>query len=120
MLTLPVVLPIIIRANIRKMRSFSTGTNRLEEFRDWKNLTQNDKKKFIQEYVDLYKETHPCSKSNVMYRSLAEGMDEYDDTPYVFGVVYNEIRAVAQGKSKDNVSGQGIMGDPAFKRLLLK
>lgn len=55
-----------------------------------------------------------------MYRSLAEGMEEHDDTPYVFGVIYNELRSVAHGDSRDNKTGQGIMGDPIFKRLLIQ
>lgn len=55
-----------------------------------------------------------------MYRSLAEGMDEHGDVPYVFGIIYNEVRAVALGESKENKRGQGILGDPNLEDLLIK
>lgn len=68
----------------------------------------------------LYKEKHPCSKSNVMYRNLVGDMEEHGDAPYVFGILYNEIRAVAQNESTDNVKGSGPMGDGDFARLLYR
>ncbi|CDO96391.1 unnamed protein product [Kluyveromyces dobzhanskii CBS 2104] len=86
----------------------------------WNELNKNDKQDFIKNYVSLYKEKYPCSKSNVMYRALASEMDEYNDTPYVFGVLYNEIRAVERGESTDNKKGSGPMGDSDFAKLLYK
>lgn len=55
-----------------------------------------------------------------MYRALANDMEEFDDTPYVFGILYNEIRSVSIGISTDNKKGVGAMGDPDFEKLLLK
>lgn len=56
-----------------------------------------------------------------MNRSLAEGMEEHDDTPYVFGILYNEIRSVALGEpTADNKKGEGVLGDPDFADLLYK
>lgn len=90
-------------------------------YKKWSDLSKNDKQKFITSYVNLYKEKHPCSKSNVMYRSLANDMDVYDDSPYVFGILYNEIRAVTLGESTDNKQGEGgPMSDPDFAKLLSK
>lgn len=102
------------------VRFISATAYQMSMYKDWKGLTKEDKQSFIYKYIDLYKEKYPCSKSNVMYRSLAEGMEEHDDTPYVFGVIYNELRSVAHGDSRDNKTGQGIMGDPIFKRLLIQ
>ncbi|AMD21702.1 HFL154Wp [Eremothecium sinecaudum] len=95
-------------------------SSRSQSFRKWSDLSHDDRVTFITKYVDLYKEKHPCSKSNVMYRTLASDMEEHDDTPYVFGILYNEIRAVQLGESKDNVKGSGTMGDPDFAKLLYK
>ncbi|BAP71803.1 hypothetical protein KLMA_40288 [Kluyveromyces marxianus] len=89
-------------------------------YKKWNELKKDDKQEFIKNFVSLYKEKHPCSKSNVMYRALASEMDEYNDTPYVFGVLYNEIRAVEKGESTDNQKGVGPMGDPDFVKLLYK
>ncbi|QEU58237.1 hypothetical protein KDRO_A02520 [Kluyveromyces lactis] len=89
-------------------------------YKKWNELKKDDKQEFIKNFVLLYKEKHPCSKSNVMYRALASEMDEYDDTPYVFGVLYNEIRAVEKGESTDNEKGVGAMGDADFVKLLYK
>jgi len=88
------------------------------DFKKWAQLDVPEKQKFIRSFVDLFKEKNPCSKSNVMYKSLASGMEEYDDTPYVFGILYNEIRAVSLGESTDNTAGSGLMGDADFAKLL--
>lgn len=103
---------------IKQVRYFSSTQSRL--YKKWNELSTNDKQTFIKNFVSLYKEKHPCSKSNVMYRALASEMDEYNDTPYVFGVLYNEIRAVENGESTDNVKGVGPMGDSDFVKLLYK
>lgn len=55
-----------------------------------------------------------------MYRNLVGDMEEHGDAPYVFGILYNEIRAVAQNESTDNVKGSGPMGDGDFARLLYR
>lgn len=100
-------------------RYFQT-TTLLGRYKTWNQLTDDDKRTFVQTYVDFYKEKHPCSKSNVMYRSLTEGMDEHEDVPYVFGIIYNEVRSVTLGESTDNKRGQGILGDPSLESLLIK
>lgn len=100
-------------------RQFQTGSV-LGRYKEWKQLTDDDKRTFVETYVDFYKEKHPCSKSNVMYRSLTEGMDEHGDVPYVFGIIYNEVRSVTLGESSDNKRGQGILGDPNLESLLVK
>ncbi|AGO13272.1 AaceriAFR125Cp [[Ashbya] aceris (nom. inval.)] len=92
-----------------------------QTYRAWSELSKEDKKQFIRNYIELYKQKHPCSKSNVMYRALAGDMDVHDDAPYVFGILYNEIRAVQLGLSRDNQKGSGgAMGDPDFAALLHK
>lgn len=99
-------------------RYFST-TIRLNQFKDWKSLSKNDKQQFITNYVELFQKKHPCSKGNVMNKQLAEGMHEYDDTPYVFGIIYNEIRSIALGEPNDN-EGEGVLNDKEFASLLYK
>lgn len=103
---------------IGQVRRFSIS--QAHPFKKWNDLNKGCKQEFIKNFVCLYKEKHPCSKSNVMYRALASEMDEYNDTPYVFGVLYNEIRAVETGESKDNKKGVGAMGDPDFVKLLYR
>ncbi|AAS53496.1 AFR125Cp [Eremothecium gossypii ATCC 10895] len=92
-----------------------------QTFMAWSELSKEAKKQFIRNYIELYKQKNPCSKSNVMYRALAGDMDVHDDAPYVFGILYNEIRAVQLGISRDNQKGSGgAMGDPDFAALLYK
>ncbi|AET38425.1 uncharacterized protein Ecym_2723 [Eremothecium cymbalariae DBVPG len=100
------------------MRQFHSTYKRAVHIKRWSELSNADRKQFITNYVNLYKEKHPCSKSNVMYKSLASDMDVYDDTPYVFGILYNEIRSVHLGQSTDNQKGSGPMGDLDFAKLL--
>ncbi|AQZ15378.1 (ZYRO0E05214g) [Zygosaccharomyces parabailii] len=100
-------------------RLFSSSS-RLSQFKEWNSLSKEDKQKFITDYVELFQKKHPCSKGNVMNHSLAEGMKEYDDTPYVFGIIYSEIKSVALGEPADNKKGEGILGDPEFAKLLYK
>ncbi|SCU98798.1 LADA_0H15412g1_1 [Lachancea dasiensis] len=92
----------------------------LAEYRKWADLSTEDKQSFINGYADMYKEKHPCSHSNTMHRTLIGEMEEYGDAPYVFGIVYNEIRSIAQGQSVHNVKGSGALGDPDFEKLLYK
>lgn len=86
----------------------------------WKDLSVENKQSFIRSFVDLYKEKHPCSKSNVMYKELSADMEEHGDTPYVFGILYNELLDVSLGKSVDNEEGKGPMGDESFLKLINK
>lgn len=86
----------------------------------WKDLSVESKQSFIRSFVDLYKEKHPCSKSNVMYKELSADMEEHGDTPYVFGILYNELLDVSLGKSVDNEEGKGPMGDKSFLKLIYK
>lgn len=95
-------------------------SSQLWQYKNWSELNKKNKQHFIRGFIQLYKEKHPCSKSNVMYRALANDMEEFDDTPYVFGILYNEIRSVSIGISTDNKKGVGAMGDPDFEKLLLK
>lgn len=98
--------------------SFHTTTARLSS--KWKDLELEKKQQFVRDFVGLYKEKHPCSKSNVMYKELSEGMEEHGDTPYVFGILYNELLDVANGKSTSNQKGEGPMGDADFLKLVAK
>ncbi|SCU86113.1 LAMI_0D00474g1_1 [Lachancea mirantina] len=100
-------------------RCFTASAQALK-YKKWIDLSKKDKQSFIRGYVDMYKEKNPCSKSNLMHRSLMGEMEEHDDTPYVFGILYNEIRAVALGESQDNIKGSGHLGDPSFEKLLFK
>ncbi|SCU90677.1 LAME_0E09604g1_1 [Lachancea meyersii CBS 8951] len=99
------------------VRHFHVATPSLG-YKKWADLNLKDKQAFINQYIDLYKEKHPCSPSNTMHRTLVGEMEEFDDAPYVFGIVYNEIRSVAQGESLHNVKGRGALGDPDFEKLL--
>lgn len=99
-------------------RYFST-TFRVSQFKDWKSLSKEDKQQFITSYIELFQKKHPCSKGNVMNKQLAEGMHEHDDTPYVFGILYNEIRSVALGEPNDNET-DGFLNDKEFANLLYK
>lgn len=86
----------------------------------WKDLDLEKKQSFVKQFVSLYKEKNPCSKSNVMYKELSDGMEEHGDTPYVFGILYNELLDVATGKSVSNIKGEGPMGDADFLKLVSK
>ncbi|SCU97876.1 LAFA_0G13916g1_1 [Lachancea sp. 'fantastica'] len=99
-------------------RSFHHSASALG-YKKWADLGIKDKQTFINKYIELYKEKHPCSPSNTMHRNLVSEMEEYEDAPYVFGIVYNEIRSLAQGESVHNVEGSGVLGDPEFQKLLL-
>ncbi|CEP61706.1 uncharacterized protein LALA0_S03e09010g [Lachancea lanzarotensis] len=101
------------------IRSFHRSTSFLG-YKKWTDLGTKDKQTFINKYVELYKDKHPCSPSNTMNRTLVSEMEEYDDAPYVFGIVYNEIRSLALGESVHNVEGSGVLGDPEFQKLLHK
>lgn len=105
---------------IRLQPRFFSTTVKLSQFKEWKSLSKENKQEFITKYVELFQQKHPCSKGNVMNKQLAEGMHEYDDTPYVFGILYNEIRSVAQGEPADNKEGEGVLGDREFANLLYK
>ncbi|SCV04903.1 LANO_0G13960g1_1 [Lachancea nothofagi CBS 11611] len=95
-------------------------TSHLFDYKKWADLSTKDKQTFINGYVDMYKEKHPCSHSNTMHRMLVGEMEEYGDTPYVFGILYNEIRSISQNESVDNVRGKDALGDPDFEKLLSK
>ncbi|CUS21050.1 LAQU0S02e04720g1_1 [Lachancea quebecensis] len=106
----------LVRGGTRYVHSSSPTL----QYRKWADLSLKDKQAFINNYVGLYKEKHPCSKSNVMYQTLVGEMEEYEDAPYVFGILYNEIRSVSQNESVDNAKGSGAMGDPDFEKLLYR
>lgn len=72
------------------------------------------KQQFVRNFVGLYKEKHPCSKSNVMYKELSDGMEEHGDTPYVFGILYNELLDVSNGKSTSNQKVKVLWEMPIF------
>ncbi|KAH3900480.1 uncharacterized protein SCODWIG_03213 [Saccharomycodes ludwigii] len=111
---------LVFPTNVFMVRQFHNTIPQLVGYRRWNELTKRDRQNFIRRYVVLYKEKHPCSKSNVMYKGLASDMEEHDDTPFVFGIMYNELIDVALNKSKHNVKGVGPMGDADFFKLLYK
>ena len=107
-----------IQCNKLSFNKFHTSTNILSA--RWKDLDLEKKQSFVKQFVSLYKEKNPCSKSNVMYKELSDGMEEHGDTPYVFGILYNELLDVAAGKSVSNQKGEGPMGDADFLKLVSK
>lgn len=107
-----------IKYNKLSISKFHISTIRLTN--KWKDLDLEKKQNFIRQFVSLYKEKNPCSKSNVMYKELSDGMEEHGDTPYVFGILYNELVDVASGKSVSNQKGDGPMGDADFLKLVSK
>ncbi|XBW37746.1 hypothetical protein QEN19_003328 [Hanseniaspora menglaensis] len=112
------LLPSSTRCNFKSVASFHTSRVALEP--RWKDLSVEKKQNFTRSFVALFKEKNPCSKSNVMYKELTADMEEHGDTPYVFGILYNELTDVSLGKSTDNEKGEGLMGDDAFLKLLYK
>ncbi|KAL6940054.1 hypothetical protein ACO0QE_003937 [Hanseniaspora vineae] len=100
------------------IRQFHTSLSHMQSYQKWADLDKTGKQNFIRSFVNLHVEKHPCSKSNVSYQALAHDMEEYDDTPYIFGILYDEIRAVAQKESVHNTDGSGFTGDPDFAKLL--
>ncbi|CAR30520.1 KLTH0H11792p [Lachancea thermotolerans CBS 6340] len=110
----------LLRALARSGSRFVHSSAPALLYKKWGDISLKDKQAFINNYVGLYKEKHPCSKSNVMYQTLVGEMEEYDDAPYVFGILYNEIRSVSQNESADNAKGSGAMGDPDFEKLLYR
>lgn len=103
---------------INSISKFHTSNVTLET--RWKDLSFENRQNFIRNFVALYKEKHPCSKSNVMYRELSSDMEEHGDTPYAFGILYNELLDVSLGKSSNIEKGKDALGDEAFFNLLYK
>lgn len=60
-------------------------------YKEWYELTTKEKQKFIKDFVKNYKTHYPGSRTNVSLKGLAMGMDEYEDSPSVFGIFYNDI-----------------------------
>ncbi|CCD27258.1 Mlo1p NDAI_0K00670 [Naumovozyma dairenensis CBS 421] len=71
-------------------------------YKKWYELTLKEKHQFINSFVENYKLHYPSSKTNVSLKALALGIDEYQDSPSVFGIFYNDIwlRRVKENTTK--------------------
>ncbi|KAH3681765.1 hypothetical protein WICPIJ_007283 [Wickerhamomyces pijperi] len=80
-----------VRANasLLQTRQFHAGRITLSQTKPWKTLSETDQREFIQSFVGLYREKNKCSKN--YYKQLAEGMDEHDDVPAIWGLIYNDL-----------------------------
>lgn len=66
----------------RQIRFFSS-------YKRWKQLDKIEKKEFINEFIELYHDQNRSTKN--YYKQLACGMEEFDDIPAVFGLLYNDL-----------------------------
>lgn len=90
----------------------STATSGSANFKKWRELSTNDKKQFINKYVAYYKSKNSCTKN--YFKQLSSGMDEYDDIPAVFGILYNDLI----DKQRNNITSAEF--DAGFFDLLYK
>lgn len=64
-------------------------------------MNDDEKISFIQKFVSLYKSKNSSSKS--YYKQLAAGMEEHNDIPAVFGLLYNDL---LERKRKQEISAE--------------
>lgn len=76
-----------------KPRFYSSAT-------PWKSLSTKEQKQFCYDFVDLYRSKN-CTKN--YYKQLIEGMEEFNDIPSVFGLLYNDL---IEKKAKNEVSAE--------------
>lgn len=77
-----------------RARAIHTSSPALQS--QWRQLADDDKKQFIRGFVDMYREKNSHNKN--YYKQLAAGMEEHDDIPAVFGLLYNDLVVKKQNK----------------------
>ena len=108
-----------LRGNLTRVTSLSTATRfysanaNSSKFKSWDELSLAEKQEFVRQLTSKYKEIWPCSKTNLSLHTLSDGMEEFEDSPAVFGIFYNDILG-------EKHSADSRFAHPSFKELLVK
>ncbi|CCK72134.1 Mlo1p KNAG_0J00510 [Huiozyma naganishii CBS 8797] len=108
-----------VRPAVGKCGSESSSSQPLAtHYKRWYQLQLSEKQQFITRFVHNYKVQYPRSKTNVSLRELSHGMDQFQDSPSVFGIFYEDIwrRALEQGGPRTG----SRFDHPSFLKLLVE
>ncbi|KAH3666564.1 hypothetical protein WICMUC_005633 [Wickerhamomyces mucosus] len=81
-------------------KQFHTSS-KVFQVKPWKTLSGVEQKEFITSFVSLY--TGKNKRTKNYYKQLAQGMEEHDDIPAVWGLLYNDL---VEKKSKNETSAE--------------
>ena len=93
-------------------RFYSANANS-SRFKSWDELSLAERQEFVRQLTSKYKEIWPCSKTNLSLHTLSDGMEEFEDSPAVFGIFYNDIL-------DEKHSADSRFAHPSFRELLVK
>ena len=77
------------------------------KYKRWYELKRYEKEDFIQNFVKNYQKHYPKSKTNISLRELSNDKKNFQDSPCMFGIFYDDIwKCRRYGRSNSNIRFQ--------------